>query len=228
MIYAVKNNKVNRAIYKGNEDALTASIFERLMYLPQELMHQIIEKSLYSDVPGLSLNQIESIDFWPNWSAENTKNKNRVEPDIFIRTASQDIIIEAKRYDFKQQNPDQWYNEIRAYFNEYTEGKKKLIFIALGGLHSTNTDTLKVGVREHLIYKCQWSTLLNTIKDIQYQYQQIDTLTNSSKGINKIIVDIIMCFELFGFSAADWLERLQSPIKINDKSLIFLENPWTN
>lgn len=228
MIYAVKNNKVNRAIYKGNEDALTASIFERLMYLPQELMHQIIEKSLYSVVPKLSLNQIESVTFWPNWSAENTRNKNRVEPDIFIRTVSQDIIIEAKRYDLKQQNPDQWDNEIRAYFNEYAEDNKKLIFIALGGLHTTNTDVLKIGEIEHLIYKCQWSTLLNTIKDIQYQFQQIDTLTNSNKSINNIIDDIIMCFELFGFSAADWLERLQSPIKLNDSSLTLLEKPWTN
>lgn len=34
MIYAIQNNKVNRGIYKANEDALTSSIFERFMYLP--------------------------------------------------------------------------------------------------------------------------------------------------------------------------------------------------
>ena len=36
MIYAIKNNKVNLLIYKGNEDALTSTIFEGLMYLPKK------------------------------------------------------------------------------------------------------------------------------------------------------------------------------------------------
>lgn len=137
MIYAVKNNKVNRAIYKGNEDALTSSIFERLSYLPKELMHHIIQEALYDVVPNLDLHQIKSIEYWPNWDAEHTTNKARIEPDIFIQTATRDIIIEAKRHDLKQQDPKQWKREIQGYINEYCgEGNvgnvEKLLFVALG------------------------------------------------------------------------------------------------
>ena len=49
-----------------------------------------------------------SEEFWPNWDPEGTDNINRVTPDLFMRFANFDLIVEAKRWDSFQQSSDQW------------------------------------------------------------------------------------------------------------------------
>lgn len=228
MIYAIKHNKVKRAIFKANEDALTSSIFERLMYLPQELLHHIFATALFDDIENLELHQIESITFWPNWSAEYTLNASRVEPDVFIRTAKQDIIIEAKRYDVNQQYVDQWEKEIQAYYNEYAHESKPLLFIALGGLYTHETQIIDVNGNEHKIYMCAWKSLLNTIQHIIYDMELASNYTNSNVALARILKDIVLCFELFGFPTALWLERFIKAPKIQQQSLNYFSSQWTN
>jgi hypothetical protein len=228
MIYAVKHNKANRATYKDNEDALTSSIFERLMYLPKELLQHIFVTALFESINGLELHQIESIAFWPNWDPEYTTNTTRVEPDVFIRTAKQDIIIEAKRRDDKQQNSDQWKREIQSYYNEYSEDNKPLVFIALGGLYSKQTEIITVKDNDHHIYKCTWKSILNTIQDIIHDMESATNYTNSNTAITNILNDMVLCFELFGFSTALWLERFVKAPKIQQQSINYFSRPWIN
>ena len=228
MIYAIKHNKVNRAIFKANEDALTSSIFERLMYLPQELVHHIFKKSLFDRIEGLELHQIERIEFWPNWDSEYTDNKYRVQPDVFIRTNKQDIIIEAKRLDIKQQDKGQWEREIQAYHNEYKDENKPLVFIALGGLYNETTEIMNVGNGKHNIYMCSWKSILNTVQNIVHDMELATNYTNSNIAITKILKDIVLCFELFGFSTSLWLERLIKAPKIQQQSINYFSTSWTN
>lgn len=228
MIYAVKHNKVNRAIYKANEDALTSAIFERFMYLPQELTQHIFTEALLESIPDLDLTKFESITYWPNWSPEHTTNTKRVEPDVFIRTNNQDIIIEAKRYDAKQQSKRQWENEIQAYYNEYNDDNKPLIFIALGGLYKKQTETITVKGIAHLIYKFTWKSILNTIQHIIHDMELATNYTNNNIAITKILQDMVLCFELFGFSSALWLERFIIAPQIKQTSLNYFSTSWTN
>jgi hypothetical protein len=223
MIYAVKHSKVKRELYKANEDSLTATIFERLRYLPKELMHQILTGALYQTIPNLDFTKIESIEFWPSWSAENTKNVRIVEPDIFIRTTTQDIIIEAKRYDEKQQSSEQWQNEITAYYNVYQEDAKELVFIALGGLHTTEASELIIGKFHYTIYKCDWKRLLKSIKDIKFQIEKNSFYLDSNNIILHILNDLVMCFGLYGFSTAEWFNRFPKSTFINESSLAILK-----
>lgn len=220
---------MNRAIYKGNEDALTSSIFERLQYLPKELIQHIFSRSLFDPAASLNLNEIESIEYWPNWSAENTSNANRVEPDVFIRTAQQDIIIEAKRLDGNEgysQSKEQWKNEIQAYYNEYGEDNKDLVFIALGGLHRSKTEALKVEDKNHRIYKCTWKAVLNEIQQVRHDLELSSQYTNTNTALMNILRDIMLCFELFGFSTSLWLERFILPPKIQQQSIDYFAQPW--
>lgn len=228
MIYAVQYNKVNRAIYKANEDALTSSIFERFMYLPQEFLQHILTTALFDTIEGLSLHQIESITYWPNWSPKNTTNSKRVEPDVFIRTATQDIIIEAKRYDAKQQSKTQWKNEIQAYYNEFSDDSKELIFIALGGLHIKKTESITVNNKAHSIYKCTWQAILTVVQDVIYNMELASSYTNNNKAITNILKDLVLCFELFGFSSALWLDRFIQAPNIKQESINYFSNSWTN
>ena len=228
MIYAVKHSKVNKAIYKANEDALTSAIFERFMYLPQELTQRIFKTALFHAIPGLDFNAIESITYWPNWNANGIEGKTRIEPDVFIRTTTYDIVIEAKRYDAKQQSKTQWHNEIQAYYNEYTDDDKKLVFIALGGLHKKETETIPVNAFNHLIYKCTWQRILNSIQDVIHGMETSSNYTNNNIAITKILQDMVLCFELFGFSSALWLERFIQAPQIKQASLNYFSSTWTN
>ena len=228
MIYAVKHNKANRATYRDNEDALTSSIFERLMYLPKELMHHVIKEALLDSIPNLDLTKFKNITYWPNWSPKHTTNKIRVEPDVFIRTAEQDIIIEAKRHDDKQQDSNQWKREIQAYNNEYIEENKTLIFIALGGLYKKETESITVNKVDHLIYKCTWKSILNSIQHILHDMELATNYTNNNIAITKILQDMILCFELFGFSTSPWLERFIKAPQIKQSSLNYFSTSWTN
>jgi len=228
MIYAIKHNKVNRAIFKANEDALTSSVFERLMYLPKELLHHVFTKALFDKSLGLELYQIERIEFWPNWSPENTTNKNHVQPDLFIRTAKQDIIIEAKRHDVNQQDKKQWVKEIQAYNNVFKDDNKSLVFIALGGLYNQATEKIIVGCGNHNVYMCSWKTLLNTIQDIIHDFELAPNYTNNNIAITKILKDIVLCFELFGFSTSLWLERFVRAPKIQQQSINIFSQLWIN
>jgi hypothetical protein len=228
MIYAIKHNKVNRAIFKANEDALTSSIFERLMYLPKELLHHVFETSLYDEIPHLNLQQIQSITYWPSWNSDNTSNISRVEPDIFIRNLTHDVIVEAKRNDSKQQSQQQWENEIKAYYNEYAEDNKPLVFIALGGIHTKKTTMISVLGVDHSIYMCTWKSILNTIQNIIHDMELATNYTNNNIAINKILKDMVLCFELFGFSTSLWLERFIKAPKIQQQSINYYSTIWTN
>lgn len=230
MIYAVKHNKVNRGLYKANEDALTASIFERLRYLPKELMHHILQEALIDSIPDLDLKQLESIEFWSGWSADNTTNSTRVEPDLFIRTATHDLIIEAKRYDGKQQLRGQWEKEIQAWHNEYGEEEKpkKLLFIALGGLHTSETEEVHLNGEIIKIYKCTWSAILQEVKEIRNELERAKGYSHQNESICYILDDLILCFALFGFSTADWFEHFIPFPRINPSSLTFFNQPWKN
>ncbi|SFN53742.1 hypothetical protein [Salegentibacter flavus] len=218
MIYAVKHNKVDRNQFKLNEDSLTSSVFERLRYLPKEMFHHILEKALYDTIPGLDLTSMESVEYWPNWSAEETSNSNHVQPDVFIRTRKSDIIIETKRYDIKQQDPFQWKNQVIAYHTEYGE-EKELIYIALGGLNSNKTEPVLHDYYTTKIYKCKWRRILHVVKEVLYRLESSYDLTYNHTAIHNILSDIVLSFGMYGFFTGEWLERFIKPESISISNL---------
>ncbi|WP_051287068.1 hypothetical protein [Algoriphagus mannitolivorans] len=228
MLHAIHHNKIPRALFRGNEDSLTAAVFERLRYLPKELLHHVINHALYRKIPGLDLYQMENMEFWPNWDPSETSNSIKVEPDIFIRTPKTDVIIEAKRYDRYQQYSGQWRNQIQAYQNEYGEEGKDLIYIALGGIHELTPSTLEVSGRSYLIYKSDWSQLLQAIKEVKINLEYGANLLNTNHSILRILDDLILCFSMYGFSTSDGFDRFFPPSKINfiPQSLQILKT-WT-
>ncbi len=228
MIYAVKHNKVDRNQFKLNEDSLTSSVFERLMYLPKEMFQHILEKALYDTIPLLDLTSLESVEYWPNWSANGTSNSSHVQPDVFIRTQKADIIIETKRYDTKQQDPNQWRNQVIAYHTEYGEYQKELIYIALGGLNSKKAVSVPHDYYTTKIYKCKWQGILDEVKKVLYRLESSYDLTNNHTAIHNILSDIILAFGMYGYSTAEWFEKFIKPIKISQSGINLLSQEWTN
>jgi len=111
---------------EGAEDVLTASVFERLAYLPENLLSVVL-----SDLLGEPFGPLQSIDYWPSWYLQDG---TRVEPDVLLQDAQCSLLVEAKRHDHaRQQDPQQLANEL---LSGWREGflSAPCILLTLGGL----------------------------------------------------------------------------------------------
>lgn len=222
MINAIRYNKVKRGIFKSNEDSLTSFVFEKLLYLPLELFKYILVNSVKDDMENIDFTSLNEIIFWPHWKSEGTDNKKHVEPDIFLRFDTYDLIIEAKRYDDYQQDVYQWKKEIRGYLNEYEEENKKIVFIALGGINKYKTEKITVKDSVFNVYKCRWASILSNIKLVKSKIELSSEVLNSSIPTINVLNDLIIGFGIYGFSTADWFENFNYQKRINNESIIHL------
>ena len=117
------------------EDEKTSMIIGTLLHLPATLMLKIIFDAVGDRPSALTKKTEEHLlkmpEFWPRWFAEGTSNDHHhVEPDVFMRFGSFDLIIEAKRNDDKTfQYIDQLNNELIAYGNEYGKENKEIYLL---------------------------------------------------------------------------------------------------
>lgn len=211
------------------EDSLTASVFSHLLHLPTEIWWGILRAAAYTDQLPVHPGEPEKIDFWPKWDSERTTNSRYVEPDLFFRFKSLDLIIEAKRWDKEMQNSVQWRNQVTAYANEYRgDGEKReLRMIALGGLWSSID--AQVTVREITVpegeeqdpeiisiscpvHKCLWRSLLDEClrlrRDILLsRYSSSETLAHQ-----RILSDVIDLFAWHGYQTGVWYRDVVSKV----------------
>lgn len=204
------------------EDSLTATVFDNLKYLPSEVFWQILKNALYFDKLPFVSGEIESIHYWPHWNPKYTFNVNFVEPDLFIRFHTFDVILEAKRYDNNQQYEGQKENQIKSYYNEYEKDGKKLFYIQVGGLNDRKDESnYYLNNYSVVICKTDWSRLLI---EIQRQYNLFKTNSSSvNKAICRILEDLIFGFSLHGYIHISWLKDLKKSSKINYKPLTLFE-----
>lgn len=125
---------------EGAEDVLTASVFERLSYLPDKLF-----TAVFSELLGLPFGPLQNLEFWPFWELMKD-GKDHTEPDVLLQDTQRSLLVEAKRYDYvRQQDPKQLANELESGWREEILGDNCLLLV-LGGL----TDYTEAG-RQHLL-----------------------------------------------------------------------------
>jgi hypothetical protein len=195
------------------EDSCTGGVFDLLKYLPTELFWQILKNSLLLDNLPTVCGTIENIEFWPKWSVkelEEVKNTNYIEPDVFISFTDFDVIIEAKRYDEKQQNPNQHYDQLTTYFNELNEKGseyKKVYYVLLGGLHIADT-TEEISVANHTVQlsKLKWSSLLDAVVSVKTSIEK--QVLKHQKPMLLLLEDVITVLAIHGFHKKKWLSNM--------------------
>jgi len=221
MISYFTRNKGKQDI-KICEDSLTASVFDCLKYLPTPMFWEIMQSSLYQKkLPTIS-GQLLDIIFWDKWNASGTTNSKYVEPDVLLRFTEFDVIIEAKRYDKKQQYAQQMKNQIKAYFNEFAIEQKEIYYIKLGGLHATNNQgnhklSIKGERKEIVICKTDWTRLLNTI--VTFNKNLIKGNLPNSESYIRILNDCISGFALHQYYKKEWLSEMNQQSNINHLAL---------
>ncbi len=234
MLHAIDQNKAGRnfseketnwrALFKGSEDSLTSSVFGLLRYLPVELFWQLLKEACYQDEFPKYCGSIEGFEFWSHWDSTDTSNSNFVEPDVFIRFAALDLIVEAKRWDDKQQNSDQWKNELQGYYNEHNAEKgfpKPVFLLALGGLHSIQNESIVLdnGLLEARVIKCRWLGLLKAIQTMQKRLEHSKELLSSVQSVLHILEDLVLAFRLHDYFTGHWLEEMPTTYSIRASSI---------
>lgn len=193
------------------EDSCTAGVFDILKYLPADLFWQILKRSLLLDTLPSVAGNIEHIEFWPKWSVkdiEEITNANYIEPDVFINFTDFDVIIEAKRYDEKQQNSKQHRDQLVAYFNEFSDNEtKEVYYILLGGLHLEDLrKEIIVKRRTVKLSKIKWSSLLTTIASLKKTIERQDLV--HQKPILLLLEDVINVLAIHGYHTKKWLSKM--------------------
>lgn len=218
MIHAIRNNKAGRnfrdatdwrSLFGSSEDSLTSSVLGHLFYLPPSLLWRVIR----SAVPSLSecltgpCPVVKSYEFWPHWDATGTRNVLYIEPDVFIRTDRFDLLVEAKRFDYDQQDPAQWRDQFLAYQNEHGHEGKEVALLAVGGIYWGEEEATHIaldcgdrGMIRHTVHKCRWQNLLVSVLE-QQALLQVDGATDGHQHIVFLLADIVNSFGLHGYTS---------------------------
>ena len=184
------------------EDPKTSSVFENLMLLPDNVFWHILKSScFYNERMLTNSGRLLSYGFWAHWAHRDntgTGNNTYVEPDLFIRFEEFDVIIEAKYGDYGGQYIKQWTQELTAYDNEYGKEKKPVIFIAVGGNMSMDIEEIKVRSRKHLIFKCNWLSLLIATNKYRSELKRISVPDMNTSATLRLLDNIILAFNING------------------------------
>lgn len=219
------DGSAGRAHFKTNEDSLTASVFQLLAYLPKDILWEAIMLTLKKDrdkFPTFSQpQQLVNQEFWPKWNPEKTDNKSFVEPDVFLEFEHLDLIVEAKRFDFRQQKREQWEAELTAYENEFGQKKdKKLVLWALGGINTFASEEVKSkggSGKSYWVVKSTWTSLLHAVRSILKSFE------NGPPNEHRLLSDICEAMGFHGFFVGTWLSEAWEPCyEISDSSLDYL------
>lgn len=203
----LQNQLTALELAEGAEDVLTASVFERLAYLPEALLSAVL-----SELLGQPFGPLQSIAYWPSWYLHDG---TRVEPDVLLRDAQRAVLVESKRHDHvRQQRADQLANELLAGWREEHLGERCML-LALGGLRSTHErecQQLLAEVLQHLPAGSEGRFEL-ICRSWQQLYQALEAHIDpdSPPGCQRLLDDIAKCYAWHGLRthAMRWLGDLQ-------------------
>lgn len=196
---------------EGAEDILTATVFERLAYLPDIIFSEFIKKLLPSVEQIVSL---EEIQFWPSWELGG----HRIEPDVVLFCGEINILVEAKRDDNGlQQYASQLAKELKA----GCEGNKlndNPILLTIGGLVDysqeielafCNNINIELG-RTKIKYELACRSWNDVFLALKAAIKSVDE--SSLFGCERLLNDIADVYEWHGLRTHKhhWLAQLTS------------------
>ena len=215
MIYSTQHNK------NTNEDPKTSVVFENLMLLPDHVFWDILKTAASND--GILPDDVgllaDDFLFWPKWnpnSKYDTGNSNFVEPDIFYRFENLDVIVEAKYSDYSGQYREEWEREFKAYLNEYSEDKKNVVLLAVGGNRTFEREPeLRVDKYRCPVVKFSWVSLLNAV--LAYEEENLSNITDERlSSIKRIVRNIEYGFQTIG------IQKYNKKVEIKGLSNLFI------
>lgn len=199
---------------EGAEDVLTASVFERLSYLSEDLLSLVL-----GDLLGEPFGPLQRIDYWPSWYlADGT----RVEPDVLLQGSEYALLVEAKRYDnVRQQQATQLAKELLAGWQQKVL-TAPCVLLTLGGLNDYSEAGRQRLLAELLALLPAGSAARFKLICVSWQqlYQALEAHLppDSPPGCLRLLDDIARCYAWHGLRTHPmrWLGDLQ-PVALNTR-----------
>ena len=203
------------------EDSHTASVFTHLLHLPLESFWTILRRACYTERLPRDPGELLDVAPWPRWDAAGIPGKTTVVPDLFLRFAAFDLIIEAKRGDEGMQDPNQWQRELIAYTNEHGDDGKPVKMIALGGIHGKQDAEVTYQTADPEeparkkqwacpVYMCQWRGILDQCRRMRHELDRLDYPTSQSSAASRVLADLIDLFAWHGYSTGAWFADVET------------------
>jgi len=203
----LQNQQTSLELAEGAEDVLTASVFERLAYLPDGLLTAVL-----SELLGEPFGPLQAIEYWPKWRLQDG---SRVEPDVLLQDAQRCVLIEAKRHDHvRQQSARQLASELLAGWHGTYLGDN-CILLTLGGLEDTSEGGRQLLLSEVLGRLPAGSATRFSLvcRSWQQLYQALESQVDpdSPAGLQRLLDDIAKCYAWHGLRTHPmrWLAGLQ-------------------
>jgi hypothetical protein len=194
------------------EDPLTATIFERLAYLPPSLTWNILCRATKPITDGPALppeapSGAPAFSFWPNLRpSADGRNKLRVEPDVLISWGDTLLVIEAKHYG--EQHAGQWVEQIRAVRAMPEHWGKRIWLVAVGGIVANEQREQAAHVRREItnslagVLALRWEDLHHAIDEFRKFNCPAEQLA--------ILNDIAAGLDAWGYRKKKWFSSLRS------------------
>lgn len=193
------------------EDPLTATVFERLAYLPPNLTWDIFRRATKALADGSALpvdapSGAPTWSFWPSLRpGADGVNRQRVEPDVLVSWRDTVLVLEAKHYG--QQHAHQWVEQIRAVRAMPEHSGKRIWLIAVGGIVTHEQKAQAAYVRRELsnaspgLLALRWEDL----------HHAVDELRNSSRTPEQsaVLNDIAAALNAWGYRRKTWFATLR-------------------
>ncbi len=206
ILLMLHSNYHNKATY---EDPKTSSVFETMLMLPDDIFWGVLRAACLDNdnLPNVAGN-IEDYQFWPHWAPTGTTNNTFVEPDVFIRFQLFDVIIEAKYGERSGQYSKQWENEIKAYRNEYGNGKP-IYFFAVGGNAEKGSEV--VPLTDNIVAnKCTWLSMLIQITKLRDEYSAVSMRGNGQSSLIRLFNLIELAFNIHSVYNIRWFDDIKT------------------
>ncbi|HBN8610184.1 F-box domain-containing protein [Pseudomonas aeruginosa] len=205
----LQNQQATLELAEGAEDVLTASVFERLAYLPDEILTAVL-----SELLGEAFGPMQAIEYWPSWRLQDG---TRVEPDVLLHDAQRCVLIEAKRHDHvRQQSARQLANELLAGWHGEYLGENSIL-LTLGGLENVSEAGRQMLLSELLGRLPEGSATRFSLvcRSWQQLYQALESQIDpdSPASLQRLLDDIAKCYAWHGLRTHPmrWLADLQPP-----------------
>lgn len=205
-----------RKALSASEDMLTAAVFERLAYLNDNTLWELLQRTFRLPLrPHSDRAQLTALEFWPTFTGAAERLGQSVEPDLIVRFAFPSgsplaLIIECKLG--AAQDPHQWAREWLAYQAEDgREPDEEVYLLALGGLspHRASETVERFGREITKRWRfdikaaaAEWIDLLSAI----------DAIEATTCGDRRALADVKDALKLFGFRRFHDLQDLAGDI----------------
>ncbi|WP_428483470.1 hypothetical protein [Rhodopila sp.] len=202
--------------FNGSEDTLTATVLERLFYLPDETVSAILfSQEIWASVAMIPPTPVENVLFWP-WQTE--AGEQAVEPDVIVEFTDRVLVVEAKRNDFvRQQKPDQLAREYARASMQFPG--KQVWLLAVGGLQDGRLTTL-IALRSKLLAELEQTAPSLLDQDVRFAavhwhklFSVICDVTADKYVYRRLINDIRVGLILHGINVEplSWMKELTLP-----------------